>query len=141
MKKLIITLLIGISVNGFSQSPLAQLDSNLIGNFSFKTIPSYQKTGYSDTVTINISKEIIYDLKLDELAIFKLSLIANRKALGTLKEQSSYRVGKKFNLWTVKNEIKLSWEYFGANSYGAEKMNTIIITFDKKGEFKSSIVL
>lgn len=94
-----------------------------------------------DTIMAIVDPGIITDLKFNETKLFILSLTANRKAVGTLKEKYSYRVGEKFNIYRVKNEIKYSWEYYGQNAYGAEKKNTIVVTFDEKGVFKSQVVL
>lgn len=104
-------------------------------------VPNYQAKGFSDTVSINVADELMADLKADKLFLFKIAMTANRKAVGTLKEESSYRVGEKFNIWLVKKEIKCSWEYFGDNAYGAKKKNTILVTFDDKGTFKNQVVL
>lgn len=141
MKHLLLISLIAISLTSNSQPPpVALLDTTEAG-IIFKTIPNYQGGGKMDTISAIVEPTIITELKLDKTKLFILSLTANRKAVGTLKEQSSYKVGEKFNIYRVKNEIKYSWEYYGQNAYGAEKKSTIVVTFDEKGVFKSSVVL
>jgi hypothetical protein len=68
-------------------------------------------------------------------------LAASRKASGSLKERSSYKVGEKFSIFIVKGDVKYSWEYYGDNAYGAKKKNTMVLTFDEKGVLKNSVIL
>lgn len=138
MKQIFTLLLILTSFVAAAQLPSLTSEGK---THTLKMVPSYQAQGFSDTVSINVAVELITDLKADKLFLFKLTLTANRKAVGTLKEQSSYRVGEKFNIWMVKKEIKCSWEYYGDNAYGAKKKSTILVTFDEKGNFKNQVVL
>lgn len=138
MKQFITLLLILLSFTSFGQLPKLIHDGT---THTLRMVPSYQAAGYSDTVSINVSDELITRLNADQLFLFKIALTANRKAVGTLMEQSSYRVGEKFNIWMVKNEILCSWEYYGENAYGAKKKSTLVATFDEKGVFKNSVVL
>lgn len=141
MKHLLLVTLIATSLTVKAQPPaVAILDTTETG-IIFKTIPNYQGGGRLDTIRASVDPSIISDLKMNATKLFILSLTANRKAVGTLKEQSSYRVGEKFNIYRAGNEIKYSWEYFGQNAYGAEKKNTIVVTFDEKGVFKNQVVL
>lgn len=140
MKHLLLVAFTAFSLTAFSQSPVALLDTTEAG-IIFKTIPNYQGGGKLDTIRAIVDPAIITDLKFDVTKLFILSLTANRKAVGTLKEQSSYKVGEKFRIFRVNNEIKYSWEYYGQNAYGAEKKNTIVVSFDEKGAFKGQVVL
>lgn len=140
MKHLLLVTLIATSLTVKSQNPVAILDTTESG-IIFKTIPPYQGGGKLDTITAVVDPALITDLKLTKVKLYTLSLTTNRKAVGTLKEQSSYRVGEKFSIYRVNNEIKYSWEYYGQNAYGAEKKNTIVVTFDEKGVFKNQVVL
>jgi hypothetical protein len=138
MKYFLLLLLIGFCGTSVAQLPSLTSEGK---THILRMVPNYQAKGYSDTASITVADELITDLKADKLFLFKIAMTANRKAVGTLKEQSSYRVGEKFNIWMVRNEIKCSWEYYGDNSYGAKKKNVVVATFDEKGTFKNSIVL
>lgn len=141
MKHLLLITIICISLTANSQPPAVALFDTTESGIIFKTIPNYQGGGKQDTIRVLVEPTIISDLKFDATKLFILSLTTNRKAVGTLKEQSSYRVGEKYRIYRVKNEVKYSWEYYGQNAYGAEKKNTIVVTFDEKGVFKSQVVL
>lgn len=141
MKHLLLATFLVVSLSATAQpSPVAILDTTEAG-IIFKTIPNYQGGGRMDTVRVLVEPGIISDLNFDKNKLFILSMTTNRKAVGTLKEQSSYRVGEKFNVYRAGNEIKYSWEFYGQNAYGAEKKNTIVVTFDEKGTFKGQVVL
>lgn len=140
MKHLLLVTLIAISSTVKAQKPVAILDTTEAG-IVFKTVPPYQGGGKMDTISAVVDPTLITDFKLTKVKLYTLSLTTNRKAVGTLKEQSSYRVGEKFSIYRVNNEIKYSWEYYGQNTYGAEKKNTIVVTFDEKGVFKNQVVL
>jgi hypothetical protein len=140
MKYLLLVLLLVTGIASKAQNLLSELKQSEIG-YTYRTIPSYQQPGINDTITVTVAGELIDNVKLKHIDLYKMSLAASRKASGSLKEKSSYKVGEKFNIYLVKDEIKYSWEYYGENSYGAKKMNTMVVTFDLKGNFKSSVVL
>lgn len=137
------SLLIGLllsSTIAFSQAPYSELKPSETG-YIYRTIPSYQQPAFKDTITVVVAPEIITQVHLKDIDLFKMSLAASRKAKGSLKESSSYKVGEKFNIYLVKGEIKYSWEYYGDNSYGAKKVNTMVLTFDDKGNLKGQVIL
>lgn len=140
MKHLLLVTLIATSLTVKAQTPVAILDTTESG-IIFKTVPPYQGNGKTDTIKALVDPALISELKFTKVKLYTLSLTTNRKAAGTLKEQSSYKVGENFRIYRVNNEIKYSWEYYGQNSYGAEKKSTIVVTFDEKGNFKSQTVL
>lgn len=138
MKHLLLVVFVGLFSTAGAQT-LNELTPSETG-YTFRMVPPYQ-AAHSDTITVIVDKQLIDILKLKALDLFTLSLTTNRKAVGTLKEQSSYRIGEKFKVFLVKDEIKYSWEYYGDNAYGAKKKSTIMVTFDKAGNFKAGTVL
>lgn len=140
MKYLLLSVLLIVSAATNAQNLLSELKQSEAG-YTYRTIPSYQQPGVGDTITVAVAPEIITQLQLKDIDLFKMSLAASRKARGSLKESSSYKVGENFSIYLVKNEIKYSWEYYGENAYGAKKKNTMVVTFDDKGNFKSSVIL
>lgn len=96
---------------------------------------------YLDTACVLVDAPLVDGLGLTHLDLFKLCLVANRKAKGSLREESSYRIGTKQMAWLKNDQIKISWEYFGENAYGAKKVCIMLVTFDKSGNFISDVVL
>lgn len=132
-----VLLLIGLTSSG---QQVDKLTPSEIG-YIFRTVPMYQAAGHNDTANIEVDKKLVEELKFEDLAIFKLTLTSNRKAVQSLKEQSSYRIGEKFRIWMKGSEIKCLWEYYGDNAYGAKKKSTILVTFDQKGTLKGFVNL
>jgi hypothetical protein len=140
MKHLLLIAFIFSGMTSTAQGLLSELKKTEIG-YTYRTIPSYQRAGISDTITVEVSTDVIEKLQLKDIDLFKMSLAASRKASGSLKEKSSYKVGEKFNIFLDKGDIKYSWEYYGDNAYGAKKKNVMVLTFDEKGTLKGQVIL
>lgn len=140
MKQFILIVLTAVSFNANSQGLFSDLKPSETG-YTYRTIPSYQQSGTNDTITVIVAAEVVEKFQLQHIDLYKMSLAASRKASGSLKEKSSYKVGEKFSVFLVNDDIKYSWEYYGENAYGAKKKNTMVLTFDKSGTLKGQTIL